>query len=169
MDKEFQQAIEEGNLDPFLIKYGVSLTRNDVTSLINRRTKILVVGDLSGRIPDYVATAKKLGIPESNLEFVSFEEFKNFSLAKLRYSIEYSDIIVGPVPHKVVGLGDNTSTIAMIENANDPNEYPHLIRAVTNMNGNILKFSISEFKEDLKQTRFYQEYVLLTAKDEVES
>ena len=98
--------------------------------------------------------AKKLGVREDNLEFVDYDGAKHLSAERLRYSCEYSDIICGPIPHKVEGMGDTSSLIAEMEK--NPSEYPKLIKASANES---LKFSISGFKENILKTRFFEEIV----------
>ena len=48
--------------------------------------------------------AKKLGVKEENMEFIFYDGTKHLSVERLRYSCEYSDIICGPIPHKVEGM-----------------------------------------------------------------
>lgn len=114
----------------------------------------MVLGQLSGKVKDYQITAKKLGVKEDNLEFVDYAGAMHLSVERLRYSNEYSDIMCGPVPHKIEGMGYTSSLIAEIEK--NPSEYPKLIKAVAN---DSLKFSISGFKEYISRTRFFEEIV----------
>lgn len=97
---------------------------------------------------------KKLDVKEGNLEFIDYDSVKHLSAERLRYSCEYSDIICGPIPHKVEGMGDTSSFIAEMEK--NPSEYPKLIKATAN---DSLKFSISRFKEYILKTRFFEEIV----------
>ena len=95
--------------------------------------------------------AKKLGIKEDNLEFIDYDRVKHLNTERLRYSSEYSDIICGPIPHKVEGMGNTSSFITEIEK--NQSEYPKLIKATAN---NSLKFSISGFKEYILKTRLFE-------------
>ena len=135
-------------------KYGVELDEISYQSGVTRRSKILVLGQLSGKVKDYQLAAKKLGVREDNLEFVDYDGAKRLSAERLRYSCEYSDIICGPIPHKIEGMGDTSSFIAEMER--NPSEYPKLIKATANES---LKFSISGFKENILKTRFFEEIV----------
>ena len=63
----------------------------------------------------------------------------------------YSDIIIGPNPHSMKNKGDGSSIIATIQN--NPTEYPKLGFATAN---NELKITMTNFKELLKQTRYFQ-------------
>lgn len=152
VDERIAVANATGTLEELLSEYGINLYDTTTPQIIERNMKILVIGDIRGRKSDYVMAAKKLGIPESSLEFIDYDEIKNFSLNILRYSPKYSDIIVGPIPHKIKDLKEDTSLIGMIENAPDKKAYPKLTRVTTNMEGNVLKFSVSAFKEALLKT-----------------
>ena len=88
------------------------------------------------------------------MEFVDYNSSKHFDTERLRYSCKYSDIICGPIPHKIEGMGDTSSFISVIEK--NPSEYPKLIKAVANKG---LKFSISGFKDCILKTRFFEEIV----------
>ncbi len=99
--------------------------------------------------------AKKLGVDSENLKFVDYSEAKHLNAERLRYSSEYSDIICGPIPHKVEGMGDTSSLLAKIEK--NPSEYPKLIKAEANQK---LKFSLTGFKNYLLKTRFFEENIV---------
>lgn len=154
INAEIALALKNGTFDDLLEKYGVEIEETQYFSGVTRRSKILVLGQLSGKVKDYQTAAKKLGVKEDNLDFVDYVGAKHLSAERLRYSNEYSDIICGPVPHKIEGMGDTSSLIAEIEK--NPSEYPKLIKAVTN---DCLKFSISGFKEYISRTRFFEEIV----------
>lgn len=151
---EIELALKNGTFDELLDKFGVEIEKTQYFSSITRRSKILVLGQLSGKVKDYQVAAKKLGVKEENLDFVDYAGAKHLSAERLRYSNEYSDIICGPIPHKIEGMADASSLIAMIEK--NPSEYPKLIKAVAN---DSLKFSISGFKEYISKTRFFEEIV----------
>ena len=154
INAEIALALKNDAIDELLEKYGVELEEISYQSGVTRRSKILVLGQLSGKLKDYQLAAKKLGVREDNLEFVDYDGAKHLSAERLRYSCEYSDIICGPIPHKVEGMGDTSSFIAEMER--NPSEYPKLIKATANES---LKFSISGFKEYILKTRFFEEIV----------
>lgn len=137
-----------------LEKYGVDIEEIPYFSGVTRRSKILVLGQLSEKIKDYQIVVMKLGIKEENLEFIDYNGTKHLSVERLRYSNEYSDIICGPIPHKVEGMGDASSFISEMEK--NPSEYPKLIKATANES---LKFSITGFKNYMLRTRFFEEIV----------
>lgn len=154
INTEIALALKNDTMDELLKKYSVEMEEIQYLSGVTRRSKILVLGQLSGKIKNYQITAKKLGIKEENLEFVDYIGVKHLNVERLRYSSEYSDIICGPIPHKVQGMGDTSSFIAELEK--NPSQYPKLIKA--NANGS-LKFSITGFKDYILRTRFFEEIV----------
>lgn len=154
INAEITLTLNNCALNEILEKYGVEIEETQYFSSVTRRSKILVLGQLSGKVKDYQVVAKKLGVKEDNLEFVDYVGAKHLSVERLSYSNEYSDIICGPVPHKIEGMGDTSSLIVEIEM--NPSEYPKLIKAVVN---DSLKFSISGFKEYILRTRFFEKIV----------
>lgn len=154
INAEITLALKNDTVNELFEKYGVELEEISYQSGVTRRSKILVLGQLSGKIKDYQMAAKKLGVKEDNLEFIDYDGIKHLSVERLRYSCEYSDIICGPIPHKVEGMGDTSSFIAEMEKK--PSEYPKLIKATAN---DSLKFSISGFREYILKTRFFEEII----------
>ena len=148
---EIKMTCENDEINELLEKYGITL--DDGCVPVNRRIhKILIFGDLAGKENDYKKVAKKMGINERQLEFISdFKELKRFDTATLAYSNVYSDIIYGPNPHKQVGIGDHNSFLSAIKN--EPQKYPRVIEAIANTE---LKISISSFKEALLNTRLIE-------------
>lgn len=151
---EINLAIKNNILFELIEKYGVELDEISYQSGITRRSKILVLGQLSDKVKDYQMVAKKLGIKEDNLEFIDYDRVKHLNTERLRYSSEYSDIICGPIPHKVEGMGNTSSFITEIEK--NPSEYPKLIKATAS---DYLKSSISGFKETILKTRLFEKIV----------
>ena len=56
---------------------------------------------------------KKYGIPKDRVEFIDTEN--GFNINSIKYTSKFSDLIIGPVPHKLAGVCDN-SIISEIEN-----------------------------------------------------
>lgn len=151
INKEIDMAIKNDALEDIFDKYGVSIDDNSSSICITKRMKILVLGELAGKVKDYQMAAKKKGIDLDNIEFIDYESAKHLSAGRLQYSNEYSDIIYGPTPHKIEGMGDTSSLLALIEQ--HPDEYPKLIKAEANSK---LKITISGFGDYLMKTRFYE-------------
>lgn len=148
---ELQLANENGTVQELLEDYGITL-EEDAMPVNLRRSKILVVGELSGKLKDYLLSAKKLGISDNNIEFESnYEKLHNLNLTKLAYSDLYSDVIFGPVPHSMAGKDGASSMIAKMEN--EPNIYPRVIRATT---ANELKLTITSFRKGIRSTRYFE-------------
>ena len=75
-------------------------------------TKVLVLG--ASHLPErYMhGIAKSLGLEKEQLDLrTDYAKNKRLDLDRLRYSSPYSGILVGPIAHKVVGLGDHTSVV----------------------------------------------------------
>lgn len=150
-----ENAIDSNSLNDFLSLLGIELdeTSNHAFASYNRRTKILVLGALAGKKKDYISCAKKLGISEQNLEFYDYDDMKTFDTEKLRFSSGVSDIICGPMPHKVVGINNYSSFIALLKAK--PNEYPKVYLATAN---DAIKLTITNFKLGLLETRYKEKF-----------
>ena len=148
---ELELANKNDEMDLFLDKYGI-IIEEDAMYVDTRTMKILVFGALAGHLKDYQLTAKKMGISLNNIVFEEdYSKLQRYDVSRLENSFEYSDIVFGPVPHKQVGIGDNSSFLASIEK--EPNKYPRVVKAVAN---NQLKLSISSFKDALLRTRYFE-------------
>lgn len=152
INAELALAIDNEELDEFLEKYGVIIDDKE-TMLVNTRTmKILVLGDFAGSINSYKTALKKCGIDERNVVFENdYEKIKRLGITRLEYSMEYSDIILGPIAHKISGIGDNNSFLSMVEK--EPHKFPRVIKAMAN---GIIKLSITSFKDSILKTRFFE-------------
>ncbi len=150
-----ENAIDSDSLNDFLKELNIELdqTNNPAYASYNRRAKILVLGALAGKKKDYILCAKRLGVDEQNLEFYDYEEMKTFNTEKLRYSSAVSDIICGPMPHKVAGIGDYSSFITLLKD--NPSEYPKVYLATANES---IKLTINNFTQGLLQTRYMEKF-----------
>ena len=148
---ELEIANENGTVDELMEEYGVTLEEGAMP--VNpKSSKILIVGELAATKNEYVMRARKLHIPENNLEFEpDYEKLHKLNLTRLEYSDTYSDIIFGPVPHSMAGKGKDTSMISKMEKESD--KYPRVIRAIAN---NELKLSITSFSKALRSTRYFE-------------
>lgn len=148
---EWDKAVEHNTINELVEKYGITL-EEDVMPVNKIKSKILVFGATVGKYKDYIKAAKNLGISEYNLEFVDdYKDIKSFNATKLEYSMEYSDIIFGPTPHKLKDMGDTSSLLAKMKQ--ESNKYPRVIVASAN---DSLKLSISSFKDALTKTRYFE-------------
>lgn len=128
IENEINLAKKNNTIDEIIQKYNVVLDEIDYESFIDKRSKILILGQLSGKLKNYLIVAKKLGIGNENLEFIDYNHAKHFSVERLKYTNEYSDIICGPIPHKMEEMGDTSGLIAEVER--NPKIYPKLIKAI---------------------------------------
>ena len=156
--RRLDDAFETDTVNELLESLGIELQEaNPAYASYNRRTKIYVLGELAGKKKDYVLAAKKLSISEENLEFYDYSEMKSFNSEKLRNSPFVSDVICGPLPHKIVGIGDCSSILSLMEH--NPQEFPKIYRAIANRS---LKLSINSFKQGLIQSRLREKLSLLS-------
>lgn len=150
ISREIDLAVENNTLDKVLKKYGVDIYEDNSIIPVNKRMKILVIGGLAGKVKDYQKAAKSKGIDERNIDFIEFSDARSLSVERLRYSYEYSDIIIGPTPHMTMGVGRASSLISCIEK--NPDEFPRLLKASANRQ---LKITITNFGQLLLKTRYY--------------
>ena len=148
---ELREAAEKYNL---LALLDGSIPSCDFYKSNVRRAKILVLAIQMPNVDDWKLRAKKkYGIPSDRIEFLSIKS--NFNFAHLKYTNAYSDIIVGPVPHKGVGIDDNSSFLAAAER--HPEDYPKVHR-MTDSSGE-LTLSQSAFERCLDASNFIRECV----------
>ncbi len=116
-----------------------------------RNAKIIIIGDAKITKKDMEVIAKRNGIHPDRLEFhLDYEKNKHFDMRKLKHNFNYSDIIMGPVAHSVVGTEGYSSIVAMIEH--NPSEFPKLNKAIAN---NELKITKASFEECIRNTQLY--------------
>lgn len=150
--REVTEANAENKLNEILVKYGL-VDEIEYPCYDINNGKILVVGDSRVNKNDLIGIAKKYGIKESRLDFqLDYTRLHNYDFGKLRNSYTYSDVLVGPLPHKVEGIDGFSSFLAMVE-AN-PEEFPMVIRLETS---NELKITKESFKNGLLQSRLYSD------------
>lgn len=148
--KEVVEASQSNRIDEILKKYGLESEIEYPYYDINN-SKILIVGDSKVSKDDLVGIAKKYGIRENRLEFeLDYRRLHNYNFGKLKNSMVYSDILVGPLPHKVAGIEGFNSFLSMANSC--PEEFPKVIRLETS---NELKISKESFKKGLLNTRLY--------------
>lgn len=148
----------QDELDKVLTKYGLSELFESVSPSCDfyktniRGTKILVLAVEFPNVDRWKLTAKKkFNISQDRIEFQVIKN--NFDYGKLRNTSAYSDIIVGPVPHKGVGIGDNSSFLAEVERHRE--EYPKVHRMQDGTG--TLMWSQAAFERCLANTNFVNE------------
>ena len=148
--KEFNLAREQGTLDLFAEKFGL-LEEDESYGYVDRyNSKILVLGNSRFPLNVMYAIAKDYGLDRDMLEYVDYEETVHFDYSKLRGYSNYSDVIVGAIPHSAKGIDGYSSFLAMVES--NPEEFPKVQRA---MAGEQLKLTKTSFRNCLEKTRLY--------------
>jgi hypothetical protein len=90
-------------------------------SASSRQLKILILGASQIKTKDILGIAKRFGLSKENLELhLDYTKNKRFDLEKIRWVSPYSGIMVGPIAHKVVGLGDNDSVLHTLDEEGFP-------------------------------------------------
>ena len=157
VEKDFLYAKRFNLLDELMEKYEIVLDAKEEIAVDPYRCRILVIGALSCKLKDYQIRAKKLGFDINRIEFIDYVEAKSLDTEKFRNSQLYSDIIYGPVPHKLKGIGESSSFRQ--EMKDHPEEYPRVVDAKDNSNEASLKISITAFENCLKKTRYYRDVI----------
>jgi hypothetical protein len=110
-------------------------------------TKVVVMGASVVKEDKLRSIAKKHGIMSKDIEFaLDYERIKHYPFYKLRDSLTYRAILVGPMPHSTSGKRDASSAIAEMEN--HPEKYPPVIR-MHDANG--LKITNNSFAQALDE------------------
>lgn len=153
LSSELTIANRSNELEEYLSKIGCTdCIGKHNTSYLAHNAKILVIGDMNINCKSIKKIAKKCGIKADRIEVISeYEKLTNLNFEKYRNNTNYSDIIIGPTPHKVKGIGGYSSAISMMEH--NPEEYPKLIRAETAAGE--LKLTATSFEAALRQTQQY--------------
>lgn len=110
--------------------------------------KILVLGDLAITKASIMEVAKcDFDVKSSQLELSSdYKDNKHFDINRLKNSTQYYGIIIGPNPHKMTGVGDNSSIVKTLKNSNN---YPPFTEARTK--SGVLKITKESFRKALRE------------------
>lgn len=145
--KEITEAYEEKRLSEVLKKYGFENEKEN--NYFAQGNRILVIGQPV--VPKEIlnGVAKSLGINKNDIDYeLDYEKLPSFNFGKLRYTSPYTDILVGPMPHKVKDIENYSSFLSMAE-AN-PEDFPNVIRLETS---NELKITKESFRKGLLKTK----------------
>ncbi len=113
----------------------------------SKKPKILVFGSTKISTSVMTSIAKNMGFDKTQLDFMTdYDNNKNFNFKDIRYHSPYSGILIGPVAHKIAGIGDYSSVLQMLKNEEG---YPHIeeIRTI----GGDLKVTKTSFKNALRK------------------
>lgn len=146
-------ANRSGTLEEILNRYNYVEEQEKWYSYPNT-SKMIVIGSIEVKEKDVLGCLKILGIDKNRVEFYTdYEKLTNTNFGFLRNNFNYSDILVCAMPHKMIGIGESSSFISMIES--NPKEFPTLTK-IADESGN-LKYSNSAFKKALIKTNMFKE------------
>lgn len=150
--EEIYTANRLGNLDNVLEKYGLNEKEESSFYYDSYSAKIIVIGSIEVKQQEIKACLKNVGINPDRVEFYSdYEKLPNIDFSFLRNNMNYSDILVCAMPHKMKGIDGYASLTSMIED--NQNEFPKLTKIGE------MKYSNTAFKEALKKTNYYQDMI----------
>lgn len=150
LTREVTNAYYNNEINDIMLKYDLLKSEINIEKY-DRDAKILVLGALSCNKNALLKKAKCLGIRKDQIEFgPDYMQLHNFNYEKLRNNSAYSDILVGPVPHKGKGIDGYSSFIAMVES--NPEEFPNIIKLDSS---NELKITKNTFEKALVKTKLY--------------
>lgn len=106
---------------------------------------IVVIGASTIKEKDIIGIANQLGIDKKRIEMhLDYEEAGKFNFEKMQYNLQYSAIMVGPMPHSGSVKKSYGSMIAAIEQSDG---YPPVIR----LGKTGLKITKSGFRNSLQK------------------
>ena len=142
------EANRIGMLGFVLEKYGVEINLPMPEPMFRRGDTILVLGDLSISKDDLCNLYRRFKVKQRMFEFVEYDDVTNYNFSKLIANNKYTDIFVGPVPHKAMNIGDASSVIEFLQNTDD---IPAKVAVLTDNTGE-LKISKRTFKKALEES-----------------
>lgn len=151
---EIIHANRMGTLDLALDRFGVGVTLPEIETRQKTGNTILVLGEQRISKNDLNKLYKIFKVRPKNFEFVEYDDVTNFSFGKLIGNKKYSDIFVGPVPHKAMNIG---ATSGVIEYLQASKEIPAKISILRDNSGE-LKISKKTFKKALEESNLINQY-----------
>ena len=152
LTKEVTEAYYNDEVEKVLEKYELA-DEIEYNYYDSNRSKILVLGGSVVSKDDLLGKAKKMGIRKEQIEFgPDYTRMHNYDYSQLRNNFNYSDILIGPIPHKGKNIEGYSSFLAMAKS--NPADFPKII---TLEGSNKLKITITSFENGIKQTRLYCE------------
>ncbi len=157
LEEEIRAELDE-NLTGILAKLNRSEQLEDLLSLLSLEHllkkdvrvqtygtgKILVIGESMVKADAILAIGKSLGIEKDRFRLhLGYEAAVHFDFKEVQWDLDYSVILVGPMPHSGIAKGDAGSIISAIEKENG---YPPVVR----LGRNGLKITKTYLKETLE-------------------
>lgn len=152
LDKNYLKEMTELNRNGKLDQFFYSFHLYDVLAIpktleTKNNGKILVIGESIVKNKDLLGIVKSLNLDKSRFEFVTdYENVKNYEFANLRYNSNYRLILVGPMPHKVVGINGKKYSSIIEQMEQNPEIYPKVLKLETSTK---LKITKTNFRKVL--------------------
>lgn len=143
LEKEAKLFNNTGDLNLFKNKYKF-VDSDSKQVVVNDNAQILILGLTSNGIKskDIEGIFKKHKLSDS-YECINYDSLTNFDFSTLEYSSKYSDIFVGPIPHKVRGIKSDNPLNVLIDNSEKIYPKIHVLKSTSHT----LKIT----KENLKE------------------
>ncbi len=117
------------------------------SELSEQEIRLLVLGPAGVEPNILYAIAKNLGLEKDQLELrLDYDKNKRFDVTSLKFSRRYSGILIGPIAHKIVGLGDYNG---LIQKLRQEEGYP-IFEELKEKEGE-LKITKTSFKNSLQK------------------
>jgi hypothetical protein len=152
LDKNYLKEMTELNRKDELDQFFYNFHLHDILDIPKTLEtkgdgKILVIGESIVKDKDLIGIIKSLNLDKSRVEFVTdYENVKNYDFANLRYNSNYRLILVGPMPHKVIGINGKKYSSMIEQMEQNPEIYPKVLRLTT---ASKLKITKTNFKKSL--------------------
>lgn len=128
----------QGEFDIFLSRYQFDKNDNYKGNLYNDNAKIIILGVRNGGLKskDINGIFKKAGLKDK-YKIIEYDDMTNFDISNLENSMQYTDVFIGAIPHKLKGIGDTDNPVQKLLNGSET-VYPKTHKLMT---GNELKIT----------------------------
>ena len=120
--------------------------------LFNEKSKILLIGG-DGKLDEthMNMTLNKLDMPTHCYDWRKCDKLTNFNIRSVEYNRNYSDIIVGHIPHSTEGIGEYSSMVGYLKENQE--KFWGQIQVLRKPNGTGLEgFTKTNFKEKVRKS-----------------
>lgn len=128
----------QSEFDIFLARYHFQKNDNYKDKLYNDNAKVLILGVRNGGLKskDINGLFKKADLKDK-YKIIEYDDMTNFDVSILENSMQYTDVFIGPVPHKMKGIGDTDNPVQKLLEGSET-LYPKTHKL---MSGNELKIT----------------------------
>lgn len=144
------KANRRGDIKEYLRKFNYIVDDKD-KMVVNPYQRILVLGNSTLSVADLTNAIRETGMNPDNFDFELDYKGSDYDFENLRYTTKYSELLLGPTPHRVKGIRGYSSAVSLIQN--NVTKYPHLVCLSAN---GILKITKDSFERGLKETLLYK-------------